>query len=127
MEKEKNTATIVDAQAATKAVSQATTVLKEFYAKASAATALTQMQSEGPADDAPETFDKPFTGVGGEGGIVGMLEVILSDFERLESDTTQAEASAEKEFFTFSSDSSKDKAVKNTDIEHKTNKKTKLE
>jgi uncharacterized protein YoxC len=126
-EKEKNTATIADAQAATAAVSQAMTVLKEFYAKASAATALTQMQSEGPADDAPETFDKPFTGVGGEGGIVGMLEVILSDFERLESDTTQAEATGESEFTQFSADSSKDKAVNNMDIKNKTDKKTKLE
>merc|ERR1719161_1094639 len=63
MEKEKNTATIADAQAAITAVEQATTVLKDFYAKAATATALTQMQSEGPADDAPETFDKPFTGV----------------------------------------------------------------
>jgi septal ring factor EnvC (AmiA/AmiB activator) len=126
-EKEKNTATIADAQAATAAVSQATTVLKEFYAKAAASTALTQMQTEGPADDAPDTFDKPFTGVGGEGGIVGMLEVILSDFERLESDTTTAEDSAEKEFASFSADSSKDKAVKNMDIKHKTDKQTKLE
>merc|ERR1719321_2160406 len=95
-EKEKNTQTIADAQAAITAVEQATTVLKEFYEKAAQATALTQMQSEGPADDAPETFDKPFTGVGGEGGIVGMLEVILSDFQRLETDTTTAEASGEK-------------------------------
>lgn len=113
-EKEKNTVTIADAQAAIEAVTQATSVLKEFYAKAAQATALTQMQTAGPADDAPETFDKPFTGVGGEGGVVGMLEVVLSDFERLESDTTQGEATAQSEFDQFSADSSKDKAVKNT-------------
>ena len=34
----------------------------------------------GPEDDVPETFDEPFTGTGGEGGVIGMLEVILSDF-----------------------------------------------
>jgi len=125
-EKEKNTQTIADAQAAITAVEQATTVLKEFYEKAAQATALTQMQSEGPADDAPETFDKPFTGVGGEGGVVGMLEVILSDFQRLETDTATAEATAQKEFDDFSADSSKDKAVKNTDIKHKTAKQDEL-
>merc|ERR1719252_239495 len=84
------------------------------------------MQSAGPADDAPETFDEPFTGVGGEGGVVGMLEVILSDFQRLETDTETAEATAQSEDDTFSADSSKDKAVKNTDIKHKTAKQDEL-
>jgi len=125
-EKEKNTQTIADAGAAIEAVEQATTVLKEFYEKAAQATALTQMQSAGPADDAPETFDEPFTGVGGEGGVVGMLEVILSDFQRLETDTETAEATAQSEYDTFSADSSKDKAVKNTDIKHKTAKQDEL-
>merc|ERR1719421_1931305 len=44
-EKEKNAVTIADAQAAIAAVTQATEVLKEFYAKAAQATALTQMQA----------------------------------------------------------------------------------
>ena len=40
----------------------------------------------------PEIFDKAYTGMGGEsGGVVGMLEVIESDFARLESDTKAAE------------------------------------
>ena len=35
--------------------------------------------------DAPETFDKAYKGMGGEsGGVLGMLEVIQSDFSRLE-------------------------------------------
>merc|ERR1719191_2735222 len=41
-EKEKNTATIADAKVAIAAVQQATTVLKDFYAKAAGATALDQ-------------------------------------------------------------------------------------
>ena len=46
----------------------------------------------------PEIFDKPYKGMGAEsGGVVGMLEVIESDFARLESETKAAEATAQKE------------------------------
>jgi chromosome segregation ATPase len=85
-EKAKNTETISDSQEAQTAVAQALTVLKEFYAKAAEATAFVQQK-------APEVFDKPYKGMGGEsGGVVGMLEVIESDFARLESDTKASEA-----------------------------------
>merc|ERR1740123_1564129 len=117
-EKDKNTETIADSQAAQTAVAQALTVLKEFYAKAGEATALVQQSDE------PEIFDKPYKGMGGEsGGVVGMLEVIESDFARLEADTKAAEASAQKEYDTFMTDSKVDKEAKSTDIEHKTAKK----
>merc|ERR1719277_2792525 len=72
----------------------------------------------------PEIFDKPYKGMQSEnGGVVGMLEVIESDFARLESDTKAAEATAQKEFDEFMTDSKVDKAEKTTDIEHKTAKK----
>merc|ERR1719297_358738 len=101
-EKEKNTETIADSQAAQTAVAQALTVLKEFYAKAGEATALIQEE--------PEIFDAPYKGMGGEaGGVVGMLEVIESDFARLEADTKAAEATAQKEYDTFMTDSKVDK------------------
>merc|ERR1719287_394837 len=62
--------------------------------------------------------------MGGEsGGVVGMLEVIESDFARLESDTKAGEASASKEYDQFMTDSKVDKEAKTTDIEHKTTKK----
>merc|ERR1719395_417319 len=77
-EKATNTETISDSQEAQTAVAQALTVLKEFYAKAGDATALVQQ---------PEIFDSPYKGMQSEnGGVVGMLEVIESDFARLESD-----------------------------------------
>eukprot|EP00747_Dinoflagellata_sp_TGD_P140545 gnl/TRDRNA2_/TRDRNA2_176019_c6_seq5.p2 gnl/TRDRNA2_/TRDRNA2_176019_c6~~gnl/TRDRNA2_/TRDRNA2_176019_c6_seq5.p2 ORF type:complete len:145 (+),score=61.57 gnl/TRDRNA2_/TRDRNA2_176019_c6_seq5:47-436(+) len=56
-------------------------------------------------------------------GVVGMLEVIESDFARLESDTSAAEAAGQKEYEEFMSDSTTDKSQKATDIEHKTAKK----
>merc|ERR550514_1535868 len=47
-----------------------------------------------------------------------MIEVIQSDFARLEAETTAAEAEGQKEFDTFMSDSAVDKAQKSSDIEH---------
>jgi len=118
-EKATNEETIADSKAAQTAVAQATEVLKEFYAKAGEATSLLQQQPE-----SPEIFDEAYTGMQSEnGGVVGMLEVIASDFARLEAETTAAEAASQKEYDQFMDDSAVDKAQKNKDIEHKTAKK----
>jgi uncharacterized protein YoxC len=115
-EKAKNTETISDSEEAQAAVAQALTVLKEFYAKAGEATALIQAE--------PEIFDSPYKGMQSEnGGVVGMLEVIESDFARLESETKAAEATAQKEYDEFMTESKVDKQKKSTAIEHKTAKK----
>merc|ERR1719375_1161653 len=114
-EKAKNTVTIKDSQDAQTAVAQALSVLKEFYAKAAEATSFVQQ---------PEVFDEPYKGMGSEnGGVVGMIEVIQSDFARLESETSAAEAEAQKQYDEFMSDSSVDKAQKTATINHKTGKK----
>merc|ERR1719221_827430 len=93
-EKEKNTQTIKDATEAQAAVASALQVLKEFYAKAAEATSFVQQQPE-----APEIFDEAYTGMQSEnGGVVGMIEVIQSDFARLETETAAAESLAQKEY-----------------------------
>mmetsp|Transcript_9236 Transcript_9236/g.15878 ORF Transcript_9236/g.15878 Transcript_9236/m.15878 type:complete len:671 (-) Transcript_9236:112-2124(-) len=116
-EKAKNTQTIADAQEAQTAVAQALTVLKEFYAKAAEATAFVQKKQ-------PAIFDSPYQGLQADnGGVVGMLEVIESDFARLEADTDAAETSAQKEYDGFMTDSKVDKAAKTTSTENKSAKK----
>merc|ERR1719188_1042712 len=91
-EKAENTQTMEDAAVAQTAVAQAITVLKDFYAKAGDATALLQQQPV-----APEIFDRPYKGLQAEnGGVVGMLEVIESDFARLEAETRADEVTAQK-------------------------------
>jgi len=118
-EKATNTATIKDSSEAQTAVAQALTVLRDFYEKAGDATAFVQQQPE-----SPEIFDKPYQGMQARnGGVVGMLEVIQSDFARLESETKAAEATSQKEYDGFMTDSKVDKEKKTTDIEHKTAKK----
>jgi hypothetical protein len=97
---------------------KALTMLKEFYEKAGDAAALLQRQPE-----APEIFDAPYKGMQAEnGGIVGMLEVVESDFARRESGAEASEDSSQKECDTFVTDPEVDKESKSEDIEHKTAK-----
>jgi uncharacterized protein YoxC len=116
-----NAQTIKDAKAAQVAVEQAMAILKDFYAKSAEATAFSQQ----PAVDAPETFEKPYKGLLPEGGsVVDFLEVILSDFARLESETASDEAQEEDEYKTFMFESKKDKALKENEIKLKSGTKT---
>merc|ERR1719172_501875 len=69
---------------------------------------------------------EPYKGME-NGGVMGMLEVIQSDFARLLSETTAAESEAEKEYTEFSNDSATNKAVKGQEMKDKTNMRTKKE
>jgi len=111
-EKTKNTETITEAKAASSAVQKALGVLQDFYDKAAGAS-LVQVQA-------------PVQASAG-GGVIGMLEVILSDFERLEANTKIAEATAQKEYETFTNESSMDKAVKETQVNNMSEEKTQLD
>merc|ERR1719240_2459066 len=116
-EKAENIETIKNSEEAQTAVAQAIVVLKEFYAKAGDATALLQQP-------APEIFDSPYKGMQSEnGGVVGMLEGIESDFARLEADTKAAEATAQKEYDQFMKESEINKTKLEKDLEYKTAKK----
>mmetsp|Transcript_20142 Transcript_20142/g.52645 ORF Transcript_20142/g.52645 Transcript_20142/m.52645 type:complete len:132 (-) Transcript_20142:54-449(-) len=57
------------------------------------------------------------------GGIVGFLEVILSDFSRLEAETSTAEDQAAAAYEKFMDETNEDIAVKETESGHKTAKK----
>merc|ERR1719378_881760 len=52
-----------------------------------------------------------------------MLEVILSDFARLETETQEAESVAQAAYDKFMNESNEDVAVKDVEIEHKSAKK----
>jgi len=109
-EKTENLAVIADAKAGNAAVKEALVILREFYATQGSAL----LQSK----QVPEMAD--YKGMGGaKGGVVGMLEVIETDFARLEADTTAAETQAAAEYNTFMSDSQASKKAKH-DLEYKT-------
>merc|ERR1719310_2329740 len=102
-EKAQNLATIEDAKAAQVAVKQALEILNEFYSSQTAEAALLQQ--------VPEL--KAYKGMqGAKGGVIGMLEVILSDFARLEAETTADEKQAEAEYTSFMADATADKKAK---------------
>merc|ERR1719284_1379651 len=110
-EKTENEATIADAQAGSAAVKSALVVLRDFYSA----------QSTGFVQQVPEM--KAYGGMqSAKGGVVGMLEVIVSDFVRLEAETKAAEFQAAAEYDGFMKDAKADKLAK-----HKEEVKTKLE
>jgi len=132
-EKAKNKATIAEAKVAQEAVASAVAVLREFYEKgsftqtssavvsssfdsdfAARASLLIQSEASGQAeadDSAPVTQDSS--------GVVGMLEVIESDFARLDAETGAAETDAERIHREFINDSEQDKSVKSADLDFK--------
>jgi len=120
-EKAENTQTVRDAQEAQGAVSQAVTVLKEFYERSAQATAFVQKQEPDAQPVPPPTFDQPYTGMGGEsGGVIAMLEVIQSDYARLESETKATESTNQQAFDREMTERGVLRAQTQRDIEHKT-------
>lgn len=103
-EKVENAATVDEATAGLDAVNQAIDILDKFY-KTAAKGSVDLSLLQGPADDAPSAgFEagEAYTGAGGEaGGILGMLDVIKSDFMRTISATEKAEANAKEEYLNF--------------------------
>jgi hypothetical protein len=123
-EKKTNAATVADAKEAQIAVEKATKVLKDFFASAAEASLLQDGSGNGLQQEMSEVAKAPYTGQqAGSGGIVGMLEVILSDFARLEAETQSAEDQAQSVYEKFMNESNQDIAVKDTEIKHKSNKK----
>lgn len=123
-DKKKNEETIDDAKEAQKAVARAIVILKEFYARAADSTALLQAHKQQPI--APAIFDSPYKGQGPD-GVISMLEVIQSDFARLESETTAAESVALQAFNEKRTTTSVDQSTKETSLEHIKRQKSNLE
>jgi uncharacterized coiled-coil protein SlyX len=108
-ENAENEATLLEANAGLDAVNQAIDILDKFYKTAAKEKVDLGLVQQGPNIDAPGAgFEagEEYTGAGGEsGGILGMLDVIKSDFERTISTTEKAEAQAESEYQKFMTES----------------------
>merc|ERR1719171_611874 len=139
-EKSKNTATIQDAAAAQRAVQAATAVLKDFYEKAAMATGLIQTSDGRPKMGTEEwkalanpnykgtvdpghkagmqTFGAAYKGQQDKaGGVMAMLEVILSDFANVETETKSAETTAQHAYNEFMTEAKKNTRVKSKKIQ----------
>merc|ERR1719356_1381672 len=120
-EKATNTKTVADAKEAQVAVEQAIQVIREFYSKAAESASLLEIH----ANDVRQK--EPYTGLQDEsGGVLGMLDVILADFARLESETSSAEDQAAAAYTKFMADSTQDVEVKTTEMKHAEGKKAQV-
>jgi len=106
-EKATNEATIKDSQLAIAAVKKALVILQEFYASQGTPEAvLLQDKKQVPELAAYKGMQ------GAKGGVIGMLEVIESDFSRLETETKADEVQAADEYDKFMVDSKAAKKAK---------------
>jgi hypothetical protein len=122
-EKAVNAHAVADAKEAQTAVEKATQVLKDFYGSASAS--LLQ-GGAGLAEEMAQAAKAkaPYGGQQAEsGGVMGFLEVILSDFARLQTETEMAESMAQTDFEKFMDQSTEDAEVKAAEMDHKDKKK----
>merc|ERR1719265_552009 len=101
-EKAENAATIKEAEEGKDAVELAIQVLSKFYNKAKDGKV---EFTQGPADDMPDSgfaSGEAYTGKqAASGGILGMLDVILSDFDRTIKEKIEEKAKAAQEFLEF--------------------------
>uniref|UniRef100_A0A0G4GXD6 Uncharacterized protein n=1 Tax=Chromera velia CCMP2878 TaxID=1169474 RepID=A0A0G4GXD6_9ALVE len=124
-EKTTNETTISDAIEAQQATAQAIAILQEYYAKAGAPALLQtkaralRMAKAVPTEDAPLTWDEPYTGQLGSGGVIDMLQVIQTDFARIETETKADEAQAAKEHDTYMDDAAQNKLSMEKDVKFK--------
>jgi predicted nucleic acid-binding Zn-ribbon protein len=128
-EKAENEKTIAMANEGAQYTKIALEILSKFYESAK----LLQMKKYVPpnsdregntvGDLAPEVFSGKYHGAQAEGGgIIGILEVILSDFDRTVEKTTEYEAESQEAFEEFERDTNadidkKDKRIKDAEIE----------
>jgi len=117
-ESKENAKTITEASEGKEAVTSALEVLKTFYEGAAFVQRRfvpTNSDRSGNtvADVAPPIFDAEYKGSQeASKGILGILEVILSDFERTIATVTEQDGEAAKAFATFKSESEADTKIK---------------
>jgi len=133
-EKEKNENTIKQAEEGKTAVEQALNVLKDFYnnaflqKRAHYVPPNSDRDGKTVSDYAPEVFDSEYHGSQDSSkGIIGLLEVILSDFDRTKTTVTGEESQAVTDFDTFKTTTETDITTKEGQVTTKEGEITTLE
>jgi len=130
-EKATNMQTIADATAGKSAVDQAITVLEDFYAVSLAQYTPPKSDREGltVTDRAPElSYSGDYRGkTEASTGIIGLLEVISSDFERTISTVDSSETDAQSKFETFANVTGESIAAKDKEMTDKESQVTSAE
>merc|ERR1719160_662132 len=121
-ESAENSLTVKEAEEGAEAVGQALDIIDKFYKTAAKAGGPALVQVSGPSDDMPDAgFEGAYTGGQEESkGILGMLEVIESDFQRTIKTTEEAELKARNNFREFGTETKSSLAMKSTTKSAKT-------
>jgi hypothetical protein len=115
-DKANNQEAIADAKVAQEAVEKAKKVIQDFYDKKAGAAFVA------------EEMKAPYKGMmAGGGNLVDFMEVILSDFARLEAETSTEEDQQASAHQKFMDETTEDKEVKEVEMKHKESKKAQLE
>merc|ERR1719171_3292255 len=123
-EKEEHEQTIADSEEGLSAIKEAIDILDHFYK--TAAKALVQQPSVD--DEAPDAgFDDTYkASQGAATGILGMMEVIMGDFERTIKETTAAEEQAKRDFIEYERETKMSIAAKKNALEATTSELTEV-
>jgi len=118
-ESAENAATVSEAQEGLEAVEEAIDILDKFYktsAKAEIEFLQTHANTKGVADDLPDTgFGGAYkASQGASTGVLGMMDVIKSDFERTIKETEKDEKHAAAEFLAFDTETKSSISQKTT-------------
>merc|ERR1712232_455779 len=107
--------TVDEAELGLSALNTCIDLLDKFY-KTQQKNTVDLSLAQAPADDAPGAgfeIGQAYTGAQSEaGGILGMLDIMKSDFERTISETQKAEAQAEQDHLEFMTQTGKSLAEK---------------
>lgn len=115
----KHSETVKDAQDSQLQVTRAKEVLSNFYAASQGSFIQQSSDMEAAMEQAAQA---PYQGQSSSSSIVAMLEVIISDFAKLEAETTEDEETAQQMFKRFSVESKKEIAVTEKEISIKERK-----
>jgi hypothetical protein len=114
--------TVADQRASQKLLKAALDILKGFYEKKDVS--LTQMKKN---KQTPPPGFGTYENSASSGGVIGMIEDIISDAKAMEADATRSEEEAVNAYNTFVADTTKNVAAKNKEIVNKSEEKAKAQ
>merc|ERR1712048_1164884 len=106
-----------------KLLTQAKTILGEFYNKEKAAAMLQQHQE--PAGPPPPAGFEAYKKSAASGGVMSMIEQIISDAKAMEAEAIRSEEDAQKAYEDFVKDTNASIEAKSKDITNKSDSKAK--
>jgi len=116
-------ATVADQRESQKMLQAALNILAEFYGKSAAA----MLQRQSPAGPPPPAGFEAYKKNAASGGVMSMLQQILSDAKAMEAETIRSEEDAQKAYEDFVKETNASIEAKSKDIVDKSETKAKAE